>query len=396
MFKKQLIGCLYSLQYYLWLGFLLCFGTLSNNSKLSTYFYVGVLLPALLIFAFSKAWRDRFMVPALLLPIFLLPLLLAVSNFWTADKAFYEPMFFLKQVLFLAFFFFSVLVATGYKSFTPTRFLKVVLLSGLINALYNLWLYYGDGWRGVLEGYTLVSNPNPLASFHAITLLVAVFLASESKLLWQRVLYVACVLPSLLIIVLSDAKLPLLCLWLGTIFFLPKMYFTKLNLQLLVFGSAALLMLVCFIPKEYLADIYGGHGFLSSFLARADIWREAMTVISNNWVLGLGIARELPMSNWPYSHNLFIESFRIAGFAAFFSAFFLVFKVVTWLYTQIQYSTVGRLLLVWFLVGFWASMYYGSQPLVRPDDRWFIFWLPIALIAAGQSKGRLGARGRSG
>jgi len=371
----------YNLQAGLWFGFVAAFGLLPNNSKLSTYFYIGVLFPALLLFL-NRQWRRQFVDGRVLFPVFVLPVFLALSNVWTSSPDNYEPLFYFKQVLFLFFFFFSTFVCVHHRWFSWLNFGLLILVSANINAAYNIYCYVQDSAAVVLEGYTLISNPNPLATYHALAFVVAAYLLSEiSSLKHRAALLLLAVLPAS-VVVLSDAKLPLLSLLGASIFFLDRSVLTLLRVRVLTFASLFVMVALCFIPVSVLLRVTDSEGFLSSFVERADMWREALGVILENWRGGLGLARELPMSRWPYSHNLFIEAFRVAGVVAGLSAFWLVYSVVSWGQRLAKESQLGVLLLVWFLIGLWASMYYGSQPLLRPDDRWFLWWLPIALITA--------------
>lgn len=371
----------YNLQAGLWFGFIASFGLLPNNSKLSTYFYIGVLLPALLLF-FNSRWRKSFSDVKVLLPVFLFPLLLALSNTWTSSPSDYEPVFYLKQVLFLFFFFFSTFICVQHRWFSWLNFGLLVLISANVNAAYNLYCYVQDTGATVLEGYTLISNPNPLGTYHALAFVVAAYLVSEVSSLKYRVVLLLLALLPVSVVVLSDAKLPLLSLLAASLVFLNRSAFTLQRVGSLTFASLLVMVAICFVPVTVLEYFADSKGFLFSFVERANIWREALGVISENWLVGLGLARELPMSRWPYSHNLFIEAFRVAGAAAGLAAFWLVYSVIGWGQRLAQGSQLGVLLLVWFLIGLWASMYYGSQPLLRPDDRWFLWWLPIALITA--------------
>jgi len=376
----------YNTQAVLLFGFIAAFGLLPNNSKLSTYFYIGVLFPALLLFC-NRRWRKHFVDVKVLLPVFALPIMLALSNLWTSAAVDYEPWFYFKQVLFLFFFFFSVFVCVHHRWFTGLILGSLVLVSANINAAYNFYCYFQETRTVGFEGYTLLANPNPLGTYHALAFVVAAYLFSQASSIRLRFLLALLSVLPVSVVVLTDAKLPLLSLPFAVLFLLDRSLFTPLRVYLFTVTSLLLMMALCFAPVALLQYFSASEDFQSSFVLRAEIWREAFAVIAEQWLTGLGLARELPMSRWPYSHNLFIEAFRVAGIAAGIAAFWLVYAVIGWGQRLAQGSQLGVLLLIWFLIGLWASMYYGSQPLLRPDDRWFLWWLPIALIVALRLRG---------
>lgn len=260
---------------------------------------------------------------------------------------------------------------------------KGICLSAGVSAVFYMALfYYYSGFSGRLGAFGVLSNPIPAASCFSAAVLVIFFfyLVQKEVSLSQKACYLLAMIASVLFVVLSQSRGPLLALA-STLILCAALFRPKYVL----WGLGGFVIPLVAVYASGLID------FLS-FFSRADsyrlsIWRQSWDLFLRHPWLGYGIRGDRPeiiiAESIPaaHSHNLFLSTMLDGGVVAL-----LLIVVLLSLAAHLAYKSYrekGDVTLIALIVfSVMANLTDGKTLIVSPNHQWFYFWLPIGLAAA--------------
>jgi len=190
-------------------------------------------------------------------------------------------------------------------------------------------------------------------------------------------------------ILLTKSRGPQLALLLSTpfIFFVVKPLDYKRIYYPLVFITCSIACLFLF------SDIINNtlsRGFSLSY--RDIIWKDSINLSLQKPWFGYGLSSSfefflpgLERTNWvsstvSHSHNFILSTWLYSGVLGVFLIVAIIYQAlkVCWLYKKEHFSILGVII----LFGVFCLLTNGSYPISRPNERWFVFWIPLAFIVA--------------
>lgn len=365
-----------------WVIFLCGFYFFPNTSKLSTTFYLIVLLPALLITPTLISSRANTLNTLAL--ITLPTLYIALTHFWSKSEHF-EPFFFIKQSLFLTFYALATLEIVNKKPTIIINTIKLMIFCGAVNASYGFYHYVESGFHGRLQGINLSSNPNIYSGMHAIICTLCFSLAMESKKHKYKLILLTLSIPSIMIVIFSGSRGSLLAVIVAIILYLvfskqEKNFHTKA----FIMGFFFLIITIFLLNPDVFYTLKTR--FISTW-TRVDVWTQSLSTWTQNPIFGSGVVRYhyLPVDEvlkFPHSHNLFVDTLRITGVIGLT---LVLFQLVIIIKSSVQYyyeNATVRIITCWLTTGLLLSLVEGKQPLSRPAPSWLMYWIPLLLLFA--------------
>jgi O-antigen ligase len=229
-------------------------------------------------------------------------------------------------------------------------------------------------WR--LEGDSAFNRPLHAAhyfGFFATYGLVRCYQEAKTR---KWLIYAASLIPSLLYILLTFSRGPLIS-YILVYLVISIFWFKKPTHAILAIIFAGGVTLVYF-------DTLTQRG--SSF--RLEIWHSSIELIQSNFWFGIGEGTKLdipygPNRLAPHAHNLFLDVFTRSGFFGLLLinviALFVAYR--TWRAVPSEHLFVGTLLF------FFLAMMTDVQKLINsPSGGYVVFWLPLTILLVMNSR----------
>lgn len=364
-----------------WIIFVCGFYFFPTTSRLTTSFYVLLLLPALLILPtllHSRAYTLR------TLAVITVPTLyLAVTHLWSTAERF-EPFFFIKQSLFITLFTLATIKLFEIRPKLLLFTIKLVIAFGVANACYSLYQHMENDFHGRLLAINLSSNPNKNSAMHTIISVLCFAFAMESKNLKVKALLLTLAIPSITSVIFSESRGSLM-----TALAVMAAYFTldkKHNLQhaVALTGSFFFLFATAFVLCP---EVYESLIDRANTRVRVKVWQQSIQAWQDSPFFGSGITRAKyqPVNDillYPHSHNLLLDTMRVGGVVGLALLVFQIASVTRGVATYYHRSLSVRITSCWFFTGLLLLMVYGRQPLSRPEPNWLMYWVPLVLLFA--------------
>lgn len=254
---------------------------------------------------------------------------------------------------------------------------RVAVLSAVISIA--IYLYRAEGGR--LSGYGALYNP--LLSSHVFGFFAVYWLCRwyqhPSPCNWIALLGL---LPLGLLLLLTGSRTPLLAIaacigWLAVVRWRPRVW-PLLGLAVLIGLAWQWLQ-----PAE---------GLLNRGLSyRPAIWAEVLRQLQGHLTFGLGLTHPqvFPVAGLPQAladtHNLELGVLFEGGLVGLglWLAMYGHALVYAWRQRQSNDVLTASTLVIFGLV---AGLTEGSAFFSRPKEHWFLLWIPLALLAATQSR----------
>ena len=102
------------------------------------------------------------------------------------------------------------------------------------------------------------------------------------------------------------------------------------------------------------------NGYISSSNGRDDIWKDALFVIGNNWMKGLGFGADRYIFNGMFVHNIFLELFIDFGLPISFVILFVYWRAVI-KGIKINAQSVASALIVALVLRSWVQLNFSNS-----------------------------------
>ncbi len=363
---------------------MLCFLTgffwQSGISRLHTLYFILVVLPSLILiplFIQEQLHKNKLFI---LIVIFFLYSLISV--FWAEN--FQLQLFFkyIKRVAVLIILFYSVYhIVLHYPSSDKIIF-TLLMFCGFGLATISLWGYFQKGLTGRL---ILWGGLNDVIS--SATVYGALFLLSAGAYLRERnkyilLLYLLLSFIFALEILLTKSRGPQLALLLST----PLLFLliTPVDYKRIFYPILFIILLVTgvFLFTDWVNIIFS-RGFNVS--ARDIIWKDSVNLsLLKPWFgYGLGSDFKFFISSNRYvshSHNFILSTWLYTGiFGVILILSIIFYALKTCCSHKKEYFAILGIIMIY---GIFCLLSNGSYPISRANERWFVFWIPLAFIVA--------------
>jgi len=356
-------------------------------SRLHTLYFILVVLPSL--FLIPVFINDQLHKNKLFLLVFVFFLYSLLSVFWGSDFHLSLLGKYLKRIGLLIVLFYAIYHIILYYPYSEKLLFILLMMSGFCLATYSISHYFINGSQGRLYLWGVLDNPIASA-----TVFGALFLLSAKEYLCTKnyyllLIYFLLCLLFVLEMLLTKSRGPQLAL----IFTIPLLFFfikpvgyKRLSYPLFVF---MVLILTAIFFTDFLELLFS-RGFHLSF--RDIIWRDSVFLSLEKPFFGYGLGTDfsfvLPgndLNNWhtstvSHSHNIILSTWLYTGFVGV--AFF-----ITIIYYAVRVSLNNNkksfiIFGVIIMYGVLCLLTNSSFSISRPNERWFVFWMPLAFIIA--------------
>lgn len=274
-------------------------------------------------------------------------------------------------------------------SFNLYRVLFGLVILGSLICLISISYYYyfvfgvtSNDTR--LWGWNIFRNPNEIGAMCGVVILVAYIFALQSTTVMRSWIFYLIALIPLAGLILSFSRGALLSLlitaFLALIIIRPplKIWAPPVLISLLAF---ALLITMSDLSNYYLKERIDGLG------GRSDIWKVVFASIQENFFIGIGMSKNsgilVPdIDVFNHAHSAWLDTIYRTGAVGLF-LFLLHLKIVIE-----QFDSRSQLmpLYLWLCYGCVYNIFDGRTFFWDMGAKWFLCWIPIALIAALHAK----------
>jgi O-antigen ligase len=264
------------------------------------------------------------------------------------------------------------------------RMLQICVLVAAVAALTSVLLFYrenpGPGTR--LSGIGSLTNPNEFSNVYGIFALLAMGFALQPKNL-------VCKVPFLLAIVVF------ICFaWFGQsrTAFASMLFALLILISLTLQHSRVLYSVILAVLAGTLAVVFPDlleQALLRGLGLRPDIWTQIWAEAKAAPIAGHGLISTVSVhtggAHFDTAHNAYLQVFWQGGVIGL--GLFLAVLGVAFRYAWMRGRHQGDYTVFCMLVFTTCIMMTGVDTLIaRPRDQWMLFWFPLALLLAYQSK----------
>jgi O-antigen ligase len=255
---------------------------------------------------------------------------------------------------------------------------KVAVVCGGLSLIYFFFTQYNNGLNFStlprFPGYGAISNP--LLTSHVYGFFTAYYIAVWFNKSRVNSCYLIFALSILFLVILSTgSRTPLLAITISVIW-LSVSCWNKRSLYSLVLITTLGSILFIFIPQKLLR---------AGFSSRPEIWEEAFKQALNNIWFGHGYGQKLlfeaVQKTWNNPHNIELVVL-ISGGLVGLTLWLLMYAFAlnfAWKNRKDSMVSITSSLVVF---GLTAGLTDGSTFMPRPNEFWFLVWIPLILLYA--------------
>lgn len=355
-------------------------------SRLHTLYFILVALPSLVLIPLF--FKEQLHKNNLFILVFIFCLYSLVSVFWAESFQASLLVTYLKRVLTLIVLFYAVYHITLHYPSCEKLIFSLLMLSGLGLVAYSL-VDNQKGFSGRLELWGGLNDVISSATMYGVLFLLVARAYLIEKNNYLLVFYLFLALLFLAEILLTQSRGPELALVLSTplIFWVVKPLGYKRIYYPLAFIVCSIAGFLIF--SDMINNILSREFSLSY---RDVIWKDSINLsLEKPWFgYGLGSSFEffLPgneRTSWvsstvSHSHNFILSTWLYSGVLGVLLIVAIIYQAlkVCWLYKEEHFSILGIIM----IFGVLCLLTNGSYPISRPNERWFVFWIPLAFIVA--------------
>lgn len=354
---------------------------LPERSLYSRSFYALLAVPALLASLISPRNSAQWLREPIVLCFLLFAAWLLVSLAWShTDRSHLAQA---KRPLYVLMLFAAcaaMAVSRAKASLDKTLFCAAIIAT--LAATYGMWLYASAPDQERLIGSGSLSNP--LLTSHLLGMFCTYWLARWICAQRHQVLAIACAPVLLAAVLATGSRTPLLALAAASLW-LAGVWRTRRAVLSVAALAAGTLLLIALAP-----DMFTQRGL--SY--RPEIWSEALRQIMEAPWLGKGYASTLSIPvralNTEFSdpHNVELAvalKLGVVGLLLWCLMYAAALACCIRHRASAEFAIASALL----IYGLMAGMTEGSNFLSRPNESWFLTWIPLTLIAGLSIRKRL-------
>jgi O-antigen ligase len=370
-------GCLVLLTGLFWLP---------ERSLFSKTFYVLIASPALLVMLTCPRKAAHLFREPVIISFLIFAAWLITSTFWSSSDH-SQPSQIKRPLYVLMLFAGCAFIALSQHRLTLEKTLFYASLITTLAAGYSLFLFLSDPSQARLIGSGSLSNP--LLTSHLLGFACAYWLARWTCAQPHQTLAILCGTILLIALLATGSRTPLFALAVTSLW-LACTWRTRravLPIVLLVIGTLMVLILT--------PDLFTNRGFSH----RPEIWSKAFRQIMETPWLGHGYGS--PLAIWVPDlaqtlsdpHNVELAVAYELG-AIGLLLWCLIYAAALAPCIRYRASPEFAIASALLIYGLMAGMTEGSNFLSRPNESWFLTWIPLALIASLSIRKRLEQTGR--
>ncbi|MNQ23480.1 hypothetical protein D3C85_366450 [compost metagenome] len=254
--------------------------------------------------------------------------------------------------------------------------LRIGALLAVLAALINLYFHFTTTSAGArLIGTGALRNP--LLTSHVLgffcTYWIAAWLTRSERHDWLSILLA---LPLLVALLATGSRTPLLALALTSLW------------MLLITGRRALYLVAALILAAAISMVFMPELLLQRGLSfRPQLWSEAIRQASEHLWIGHGFDSKFVFNieglGWTLSdpHNVELAVLLELGLVGL-SLWLLMYGLILLRCLQQRHQGKFQLASALVVYGLSAGLSEGSNFFSRPNENWFLIWIPLSLVAA--------------
>ena len=356
-------------------------------SRLHTLYFILVVLPSLILIPIFI--REQLHKNKLFLLILIFCLYSLMSVFWVET---FQPSLFvtyLKRVAVLIVLFYAVYhIVLLYPSSEKIIFI-LLMISGFGLLVFSLWVHFQQGLMDRLILLGGLNDPISSATVYGALFLLSAGAYLREKNKYRLFTYLLLSLAFVLEILLTKSRGPQLALLLS----LPLLFLIikPVEYKRVYYPLILALILILFIALgTNFFDTLLSRGFHLSF--RDIIWEDSIKLSLEKPLFGYGLGTEfkfiLPahelnlwrQSTVSHSHNFILSTWLYTGVIGVALILAIIYYALSICFTNKKesYPILGVIM----VFGVFCLLTNGSYPISRANERWFIFWIPLAFILA--------------
>ncbi len=349
-------------------------------SRLHTVYFILVVLPSLvLIPLFIKEQLHK---NKLLLMIALFCFYSLISIFWAEN---FQPAFFVtyfKRAAVLMILFYAVYHICLYYPLSEKLIFVLLMLNGFVLACFSFWMYFSSGYT---ERLVLWGGLNDVIS--SATVYGALFLLSAGAYLKEKnktllFVYLCLCLIFALEILLTKSRGPQIALLLSV----PLLFLVikAVDYKRIYYPLLLLIIVILFVAiMTSFFDTTFSRGFDVSY--RGIIWKDSVNLSLENPFFGYGLSTEFKFNTSAnrmvsHSHNFLLSTWLYSGVIGVALILTIIYYALSVCFSRKKenFSILGVIM----VFGIICLLSNGSYPISRANERWFVFWIPLAFIVA--------------
>lgn len=258
-------------------------------------------------------------------------------------------------------------------------------LTSLLSIFHYYYFVFGVATFDTrLWGWNIFRNPNELGAMCGIVTLIAYIFALQSSNLFRVWMYYSIAAIPFTGLILSSSRGSLLSFvvtaFLALILIRPSL---KIWMPPILVGFT---LIVCLIDVKDLNSYYID-GRSAGFSGRLEIWNVAFESIKENFIFGVGLSKKSDIlvsgfEVYNHAHSAWIDTIYRTGIVGFF----LFIMHLATIFTRFSRNSKLIPFYLWLCYGCIYSILDGRSFFWDMGAKWFLYWIPIGLIIAFQSR----------
>lgn len=275
----------------------------------------------------------------------------------------------------------SVLVLAGFVFFRNAdeadfaRFARTIALAAAANALLSLVLHFGfRPNEGRLGGWAETRHPILGADVMAVAFVFAAEAIRRARSRRETILFAACAVLTVVFILLSGSRGPLLALAAAT----ACLLIPSRTARFLALAAAASAVLAYFAVPA--VDDFV-HTNLSRTPYRFEIWSATLDYVRERPFVGHGVAnvRWFVDPQFTFPHSIYMSALYYGG-AIGLTLLLALFATAAWAAWRIPNRNERLHSLALLAIPVVAGLTDIGQAIKAPSEEWYIVWLPVLAV----------------
>lgn len=358
-----------------------------SYSRLHTVYFILVVLPSLLLIPLFI--KEQLHNNKLFILIFTFLLYSLLSVFWGDDYQASLLVKYLKRVAVLTVLFYALHHIILYYPSSEKILFILLMIGGTVLASYSIVdyfqkdLYLEDDFHSRLQLWGGLNDPISSAMVFGVLFLLSARAYLREKNHYLFLLYLLLSLIFIVEILLTKSRGPLLALLLSTplLFFIIKPTGCKRVFYPLF--VVVLLLLALALVTDFFEIVFSR---LFETSSRSIIWKDSIDLSLEKPWFGYGLGSEFEFfvpytdSYVSHSHNFILSTWLYTGIPGVILIIAIIYYAlkICFLHRKEDFSILGVVL----VFGVFCLLVNGSYSVSRANERWFVFWIPLAFIVA--------------
>lgn len=358
-----------------------------NKDNISDFLFYITAIPALSFFILKK--RPAFFLNHATVILLIFFVYMAMSSLWGPGDSLLEISRHLRHLFVTVTFVLCAIVFSAQNNKNFHKYLEVLISAALVGACLSIIAHFV--WNSAderLQALGQLDQPVLGPLVFGLFAILAFFHLQSPGYCRFRWLYVATIVAVSALVLLTQSRGPIAALALTLLLGLT------LRADWKVLAAAALVGVSLIAAYEathdnslYVALTQRGASY------RLDAWMHAVGQIEVRPILGHGLSADFALRvtddyDITHPHSLFLGIAYYGGLLGL-SLFVAVLALVARLVWQAQKTPEGPMLTCLYVYSLLAVLTDSHRPVTAPEEIWYFFWFPIAIIIGRSIRSRL-------